>query len=78
MAGAKGLQMCNCVQKVNQKLAESGHQLSMGLSIHPQTMVVSARLLMKTERATLPPTKKRGACPPVPARFCPFCGAREE
>lgn len=66
--------MCDCTKQVNAKLAETGHQLSMGFAIHPQTMDVTARLLMKTERATVPATKKRGPCPNVPATFCPFCG----
>lgn len=68
--------MCDCTKKVNEKLAATGHQLSMGFAIHPQTHDVSAYLLLRTEKATAPATKKRGACPPVPARYCPFCGQK--
>jgi hypothetical protein len=75
-AEAGEVAMCDCTLRVNQKLSCTGHQLSMGFSIHPQTNVVSAYLLLRTEKATLPATKKRGACPVVPARFCPFCGQK--
>ena len=68
--------MCECTQRINERLGRTGHQLSMGFAINSQTGEVSAYLLVKTERATLPATVKKGPCPAVPVRFCPFCGEK--
>lgn len=67
--------MCDCTKKMNEKLAQTGHQLSMGFLLHPQTNTMTAHLLLRTEKATVS-TGKRGRCPAVPVRYCPFCGEK--
>lgn len=65
--------MCDCVQKINEKLAGSNARLAMGLGwIEGQNKMIG-RLLVQTEKLD---RNKRGAkVPHVIASFCPFCGS---
>lgn len=63
--------MCDCVARVNEKLAPKNGRLAVGLGITADGQVIG-RLLVQTEKLD---RNKRGAkVPHVVASFCPFCG----
>jgi hypothetical protein len=63
--------MCDCTTRINEKLAQFGGRLAMGLRINPETHEVTGRLLIATEKTD---KSRRKPVPIVAASFCPFCG----
>lgn len=67
--------MCNCIEKVNKLLEESGTNTALDI---PVTFSFEAKNTLKANRVRVATKKresqKRGQPKAVLATFCPFCG----
>lgn len=65
---------CDCVDKVNQRLAEAGHDYKLAVSfVFDDKMNVTTRLALPT--AWNDTTKRKRKPPPTMlCTLCPFCG----
>ena len=59
--------MCDCIEKVNEALAEHNTQLNINMSLSGRP----SRIILDTIKL---PTKQRGKKKMVVASYCPFCG----
>ncbi len=62
---------CNCVEKVDAKLAEFNTKLCRSLALDFSTGEASTHISIATEKID---TKKRGPAKTVWVTYCPFCG----
>lgn len=62
---------CDCVEKVDAKLAEFNTRLSRSLALNFATGQASTHISIATEKVD---TKKRGSAKKVWITYCPFCG----
>ena len=62
--------MCECVSKINEKIAPGNARIEQSLVITPD-LGLKVRILIATERID---KTKRKPVPRVVASYCPFCG----
>lgn len=66
---------CECVEKVNKKLADAGHKYKLSMSlVFDSKMDVECRLAIET--CWVDQTKRGKKPPSMLCTFCPFCGKR--
>lgn len=65
--------MCECIEKMNVKLAEHNGRVARAVQI-TATLDLVTRTVVQTEKVD---ESKRKRIPTVVATFCPFCGERE-
>ena len=67
--------MCECRERINEKLAERNAKISVGFCFDnqdgPSRKMILAPPSIELEKVD---KKKRGALPILSASFCPFCG----
>lgn len=67
--------MCDCIEKMNDRLGEHNGRLSIAIRLSPDLSKMDACLVIATEKLD---KTKRKPVPKVIAGYCPFCGIKSE
>jgi hypothetical protein len=65
--------MCNCNERVNEKLKEKNARLAFSFCLSSDLSEADAMLMIQTEKVN---KAYRGKIPTVIPTFCPFCGVK--